>query len=151
MIACGSARSISGTFLTMSGYPDVTIANNTHVQSGNIMTLYGEQSPGFVYQNNVTIRDSQGYGVKGDASGEGTIALNTFTPGATFLNNVIVGANASQYPAKNFYPASVTDVGFVDVAKGDFRLVPASRYHRPATAGGLLGVNPAELPKHASK
>ena len=142
---------ISGTFLTMNGYQDVTIANNTHVQSGNIMTLYGEQSPGFVYQNNVTIRDSKGYGVKGDASGEGTIALNAFTPGATFLNNVIVGANASQYPAKNFYPASVTEVGFVDVAKGDFRLDPASRYHRPATAGGLLGVNPAELPKHASK
>jgi hypothetical protein len=138
---------ISGTFLTMNGYADVTIASNTHIQSGNIMTLYGDPSPGFVYQKNVTIRDSKGYGVKGDATGEGTIALNTFAPSATFLENVIVGANASQYPAKNFYPASPTEVGFVDPTKGDFRLDPASRYHRPATAGGLLGVNPATLPK----
>jgi hypothetical protein len=138
---------ISGTFLTMNGYADVTIASNTHIQSGNIMTLYGDPSPGFVYQKNVTIRDSKGYGVKGDATGEGTIALNTFAPSATFLENVIVGANASQYPAKNFYPASPIEVGFVDPTKGDFRLDPASRYHRPATAGGLLGVNPATLPK----
>jgi hypothetical protein len=138
---------ISGTFLTMNGYADVTIASNTHIQSGNIMTLYGDPSPGFVYQKNVTIRDSKGYGVKGDATGEGTIALNTFAPSATFLENVIVGANASQYPAKNFYPASPTEVGFIDPTKGDFRLDPASRYHRPATAGGLLGVNPATLPK----
>ena len=142
---------ISGTFLTMSGYPDVTIANNTHVQTGNIMTLHGDPSPGFVYENNVTIRDKKGYGVKGDATGEGTVALNLFTPSATFQNNVIVGANASQYPGKNFYPTSLTDVGFVDPAKGDFRLDPASRYHRPAQAGGLLGVNPAALPKPPSK
>ena len=142
---------ISGTFLTMSGYLDVTVANNTHVQSGNIMTLHGDPSPNFVYQNNVTIRDSKGYGVKGDATGEGTVALSIFAPAATFQNNVIVGANSSQYPAKNFYPASLTEVGFVDAAKGDFRLGPASRYHRPAAAGGLLGVNPAALPQQSSK
>jgi hypothetical protein len=142
---------ISGTFLTMSGYPDVTIASNTHVQSGNIMTLHGDPSPNFVYEKNVTIRDSKGYGVKGDATGEGTIALSTFAPSATFRDNVIVGANASQYPAKNYYPASLTEVGFIDPSKGDFRLDPASRYHRSAQAGGLLGVNPAALPKPPSK
>jgi hypothetical protein len=142
---------ISGTFLTMSGYPDVTVASNTHIQSGNIMTLHGDPSPNFVYQKNVTIRDSKGYGVKGDATGEGTIALNMFTPSATFQDNVIVGANSSLYPAKNFYPASLTEVGFSDAAKGDFRLDPASRFHRPAAAGGLLGVNPAALPKQPSK
>jgi hypothetical protein len=138
---------ITGTFLTMSGYPDVTIANNTHIQSGNIMTLHGDPSPGFVYQKNVTVRDSKGYGVKGDATGEGTIALNQFAPSFTFTENVIVGANSSGYPAKNFYPSSITEVKFVDPANGDFRLDPSSRFSRPAQAGGLIGVNPATLPK----
>jgi hypothetical protein len=119
---------ISGTFLTLSGYPNATISNNTHIQAGNIMTLHGDQSPGFVYEKNVTVRDSKGYGVKGDASGEGTVALELFTPGAAFRNNVIAGANASQYPADNFYPGSVADVGFENPEKGDFRLNARSRY-----------------------
>lgn len=138
---------ISGTFLTMSGYPDVTISNNTHIQSGNIMTLHGDPSPGFVYQNNVTVRESKGYGVKGDATGEGTVALDIFTPSYTFQNNVIAGAKASLYPGKNFYPASVGEVGFIDPANGDFRLAPASRFNRQASGGGPLGANHATLPK----
>ena len=57
-------------------------------------------------------------------SGEGTIALGKFTPSCIFRNNVIVGAKASQYPANNFYPASLSDIGFVSVESGDFRLNP---------------------------
>src|SRR6185503_8516029 len=110
---------ISGTFLTMSGYPNATISNNTHFQSGNIMTLHGDPSPGFVYQNNITIRDEKGYGVKGDATGEGRVALEIFAPSCVFENNIIVGANASQYPTKNFYPGSVAEVGFLGFEKGD--------------------------------
>ncbi|HEU4767763.1 MAG TPA: hypothetical protein VFS77_10320, partial [Pyrinomonadaceae bacterium] len=86
---------ISAAFLTMSGYYDVTIEHNTHFQSGNIMILYGEQSLRFTYRNNVTIRDSKGYGVKGDGTGEGTIALDMFTPGYKFEKNVIANANSS--------------------------------------------------------
>ena len=131
---------ISGTFLTMSGYLNVTISNNTHIQSGNIMMLHGEQSPGFVYKNNVTIRGEKGYGVKGDASGEGTVALGQFTPSYSFLNNVIVGARASMYPPNNFYPASVGDVGFMGVENEDFRLNPRSRF-------GQMGADFSRLPQ----
>jgi hypothetical protein len=131
---------ISGTFLTMSGYPNVTISNNTHIQTGNIMTLHGQPSPGFVYENNITVRDDRGYGVKGDATGEGTIALGQFTPSASFRNNVIAGANASLYPANNFYPGSLTDIGFMSVENGDFRLNPRSKYKQ-------LGANFDRLPK----
>jgi hypothetical protein len=139
--------SISGTFLTMSGFPNVTISNNTHFQSGNIMTLHGDPSPGFVYQNNVTVRDEKGYGVKGDASGEGTVALGSFTPSYIFQNNVIVGAKSSQYPANNFYPASLNDVGFVGYESGDFRLQPRSRYRQAGSKGTALGVDFALLPQ----
>jgi len=119
---------LSAAFLWMSGYHNVTISNNTHIQSGNIMTLHGDVSPGFVYQNNVTVRGEKGYGVKGDASGEGTVALKQFTPSYTFRNNVIVGANTALYPGNNFYPASIADVGFVGFENGDFRLNPRSKY-----------------------
>lgn len=117
---------ISGAFLTLSGYHNVTISNNTHFQSGNIMTLTGEPSPGFVYERNITVRDNKGYGVKGDASGEGSVALKVFAPNATFRNNIIVGANSSQYPSNNVYPRSIDEVGFESPEKGDFRLTRRS-------------------------
>ena len=138
---------ISGTFLTISGYQDVTVSNNTHFQSGNIMTLYGEPSPGFVYENNITVRENNGYGVKGDSSGEGTIALNAFTPSFGFRNNVIVGANASLYPPRNFYPASLREVGFMGPEIGDFRLNPRSRYNQVSGQSAPIGANFDLLPK----
>ncbi len=64
------------------------------------MTLHGDPSPGFVYQNNITVRDEKGYGVKGDATGKERSLSGSFTPSYTFQNNVIVGAKSSQYPAK---------------------------------------------------
>jgi len=129
---------ISGTFLTLSGYVNATLTNNTHFQSGNIMMLHGEQSPGFVYKNNLTVRDNNGYGVKGDASGEGTIALGQFTPGYVFQNNVIVGANASQYPANNSYPGSASDIGVFAFENGTLKAQPGTRYRDAGAKFDLL-------------
>jgi hypothetical protein len=137
---------ISGTFLTMSGYPNATISNNTHFQSGNIFTLHGDPSPGFVYQNNITIRDDKGYGVKGDATGEGRVALELFAPACVFENNIIVGANASQYPTKNFYPGSVSEVGFLGFEKGDYRVGPGSRFGGSGNQKPI-GVDFSQLPE----
>lgn len=111
------------------------------------MTLAGAPSPGFVYRNNITVRDSKGYGVKGDASGEGVVALTQFAPASVFRNNVIVGAKASQYPPNNFYPSSVSDVGFTDPENGDFRLSARSRYKRGGEEGWSLGCDFDRLPK----
>ncbi len=138
---------ITGTFLTMSGYQNVTISNNTHIQGGNIMMLHGEPSPGFVYENNVTVRDSNGYGVMADSTGEGIIGLTRFTPSYTFRNNVIAGAKASQYPPNNFYPASGTEIGFINPGNGDYRLNPGSRYKRAGNPATSLGVDFERLPK----
>ena len=84
--------------------------------------------------------ETQGYGVKGDASGEGTIALGQFTPAYVFRNNVIAGANSSQYPRDNFYPGSMSDIGFIAPESGDFRVSAKSRYKQ-------LGANFDLLPK----
>lgn len=138
---------ISAAFLTISGYYDVTIEHNTHFQSGNIMILAGQPSLRFTYRNNVTVRDSKGYGVKGDGSGEGTIALNLFTPGYKFEKNIIVNADASLYPAQNFYPRSASAVGFVDYEGGNYRLKPDSRFRGAATDGTDPGADFDKLPK----
>jgi hypothetical protein len=141
---------IREAFFTINGYYDVTVEHNTHFQSGNIMILYGEPSLRFTYRNNLTIRDSNGYGVKGDGTGEGTIALNMFTPGYKFDKNVIVNAQASLYPPQNFYPNSVAAVGFVDYERGNYRLRPDSRFHGTATDGTNPGANFDKLPEFPS-
>src|SRR5262249_31645130 len=112
---------IANRFFTMTEYPNVTLSHNTHFQGGNIMTLYGEPSPGFVYTDNITNRAPNGYGVFGDSLGEGNPPLARYTPNAEFKRNIIIGASASGYPPNNAYPATVEDVGFQDYAGGHFR------------------------------
>jgi hypothetical protein len=137
---------ITGTFLTMSGYSNVTISHNTHFQAGNIMSLHGQSSDSFTYRANLTMRSPNGYGVKGDGTGEGTIALQQFAPGYSFRDNVIIGARASDYPANNHFPPVPSAVGFVQFEQGDYRLKAQSPYSRAADGGAGIGCNFALLP-----
>jgi hypothetical protein len=119
---------IRGPFLVFNGFNNVTFTHNTHIQTGNIMTLYGTPSEKFVYTNNLTIRGSKGYGLVGDGIGEGNTALRHYAADGVFKNNVLIGASASEYPKENQYPGSVDKVGFVNFEKGDYRLSPGSPY-----------------------
>ena len=132
---------IRGPFLTMNGFNDVSITHNTHFQTGNIAIFYGIPAEKFVYRDNLTIRGSKGYGVFGDATGEGTVALKKFAPDAVFKNNVLIGADASLYPKENQYPASIDRVGFVNFEKGDYRLGPGSPYKKASSDGQAVGVD----------
>jgi len=129
---------IRGIFLTMNGFHNVSIVHNTHIQTGNIMILYGKQANGFDYRDNLTIRGPKGYGVFGDGTGEGTVGLQKYTPDAIFKNNVLAGADSSIYPKDNFYP-SPEKVGFVNVAQGDYRLTPTSPFRKSASDGLPVG------------
>ena len=75
---------IRGPFLVFNGFNNVTLTHNTHIQTGNIMTLYGTPSQKFVYTNNLTIRGSKGYGLVGDGFGEGTVALRKYAADGVF-------------------------------------------------------------------
>src|SRR5215213_5562860 len=132
---------IRGPFLTLNGFNNVSLTHNTHLQTGNIMILYGTPVQQFVYRDNLTIRGSKGYGVFGDATGEGTVALRKFAPDFVFRNNVLIGADASQYPKENQYPASIDQVGFVNFEKGDYRLGPGSPYKKASTDSQAVGVD----------
>jgi hypothetical protein len=125
-------------FQGTDGAADVLIEHNTHFQrSGNILTLYGKPTSGFVYRYNLTVRT--GYGIKGDGTGEGSVALAAFCPNFVFLKNVIAGANSKDYPSDNFYPSSVEQIGLTDFANGNYRLAPKSRFKKLAPNGKDIG------------
>jgi hypothetical protein len=124
---------ISGMwFQGTDGADDVLLEHNTHLQrSGNVMTLYGRPTTKFVYRNNLTVRT--GYGVKGDATGEGIPALQAFCPGYVFEKNVIAAMREPNYPPNNFYPSSLADVGLASPGTGNYRLANSSRYRHAGT------------------
>ena len=130
---------IHGLFLQLNGFDKVTVVHNTHIQTGNIMTLYGTPAQQFVYRDNLTVRNSKGYGVFGDGTGEGVAALKKFTPEYVFKNNVLAFADSSLYPKDNYFPASLERVGFVNFEKGDYRLAPSSPYNKSSSDGQAAG------------
>jgi len=101
---------ILNRFLTMTAYTNVTMTHNTHFQGGNIMSLYGVPSANFVYTDNITNRDPNGYGIFGDGVGEGNTALTTYVPAAITQKNLIAAVYVPIYPVTNFYPTSITGV-----------------------------------------
>lgn len=108
-----------GRWLQITGTPDVTIDRNTAQQSGNAIQTYGEKSLRFVFTNNVVNHNL--YGVIGDAFGVGNSTINQYFPSCIFTNNVIFGANLSQYPAGNFTVATAgtgADLQAIQAAQG---------------------------------
>jgi hypothetical protein len=118
------------SFQVLSDARNVKIRNNTvYTPSGTqqtMLSLDGAVSTGFVFANNVL--GPARYGVMGSGKSEGIPSLDTFTPGAVFTGNVLVGRKASLYPPGNFFPATVDDVGFIDYSQGYYALSPSSPY-----------------------
>jgi hypothetical protein len=129
------------------GTKDVTIQHNTSNLAGNQFLNMGDtrNQPNM----NLIVRDNLGpagqYGVFGGGVGSGTAALNAYAEW-TFEANVLAGANAPAYPPNNFYPANFPQgIGFVDAAKGDFRLSSTSPYKNQATDGDDPGADFPDL------
>ncbi len=125
------------------GTTDVVFDHNTAFQQEDVIFADGVAHTGFVYRNNITPRGNVGSfgGVIGTGTAEGVDTLNTYFPLAVFLGNVLAGGNASIYPAGNFFPSSLDDVGFVNRGAGDYRLASSSPYHNAATDGTDVGAN----------
>lgn len=128
-----------GRFLLSTGGDTVTIDHNTIFTDGSSV-IYAGDNPvtSFTFTNNILPNNAWAIMGTGASAGSGT--LNTFFPNATFLNNIIVAAPAAQYPTGNYYPASMTAVGFVDFNGGNFRLSTNSIYRNGATDGTEVGV-----------
>src|SRR5262249_26787669 len=101
-----------------------------------------------VFTNNIAPHNA--YGVIGSGTGVGTASLSHWFTSYVFKNNVIVGGEASKYPPGNHFVNSFNDVGFIDMAKGDYRLSPSSRFRNTIAGGGDIGCNLAAFNSAAS-
>lgn len=134
--AWGSGR----LFLLLDGTADVTIEHNTAFQTDSIVHGGDDRAhSGFVFADNIVLHNA--YGIIGSGSGVGQPSLVRYFPDAIVQGNVIVGGRAELYPQKNFFPASIDDVGFMNRVGGDYRLKGTSRYKRAATNGADIGVD----------
>lgn len=120
---------------------DIVVDHNTAFPTKTILAVDGLPSTGLVYENNITSYGD--YGIKGTGTAPGTDSLSRFLPDAVVVNNVFVGQpdQAALYPAGNFFPAALDDVGFVDLAAGNYRLADSSSYKNAGTDGADLGAD----------
>jgi hypothetical protein len=132
-----------GVFLIITETVDVTLDHNTILQSGNLVTAYGKPNRGFSFTNNLARHND--YGLFGSNTGTGNPALNKFFPESRFKRNALIGGQKSEYPADNYFPAQVSDVGFTDHAKGDYALAATSQLKQRGTDGKDIGCNLSAL------
>jgi hypothetical protein len=131
-------------FQVLNNTAAVTIAHNTGLQTGNLITAsYTTASianTGFAFTNNIAPHNL--YGVFGDYGiGLDLAAITVYFPGAPFQGNVVVGGNAATFPPGNFFPASLAGVGFTDLAGGNYALAAGGPYVRAGTDGKDVGVD----------
>jgi uncharacterized protein (TIGR03437 family) len=127
-----------GEFLLVSQRAaDLTFDHNTVLQTGGVVVASEGPHSGFVFTNNVAQHNQ--YGIYGDGTGSGNQTLGFYFPLGVVSRDVIVGANPANYPADDFYPSALQDVGFVDLAGGDYRLRADSPYRGRATDGKDVG------------
>jgi Domain of unknown function (DUF4214) len=108
----------AGKFLViLNGADSVTLDHNTVFQTSNIVTAGGSPDSSFVLTNNIAPHND--YGIAGDGQQPGNNSINTYLPGSVIRRNIIPGASFP-YPADNFYPSSLDDVGFVNRWSGDY-------------------------------
>ena len=124
-------------------HSNVTLDHNTGFPAGAILIADQSPSSGLLFTNNLA--DHGEYGFFGSGQAEGTATLAEYLPNSVFQSNGIIGGNAALYPSGNFFPAEIDDVGFVNRAAGDYRLLASSSLHGAATDGGDIGINVGDL------
>lgn len=130
-----------GNFMQMlHGAADVTVDHNTAFETYAILVASGKPNERFTFTNNIV--PNALYGVSGDNFyGDTPNALSTYFPGALFRNNVIQAGHERAYPAGNFFPATMGEIGFEDYAEADYRLKPSSPYKNAGIDGRDIGAN----------
>ncbi|HEX4807944.1 MAG TPA: right-handed parallel beta-helix repeat-containing protein [Bryobacteraceae bacterium] len=117
----------------LSGAQRLTIDHNTMLQTGKVLVMAGPPSSEVIFRNNISPHNR--YGIFGDSKGSGNNAINFYLRDSVITRNVIPGADPRSYPAGNFYPGSLNDVGFTNLADHIYSLAPSSKFRGKATDG----------------
>ena len=134
-----------------AGPKNITFDHNTVDNNGSsTLFFYGGKTPtgvqitGFELTNNL-LRSSS-YAIYGDKIGQGTPALNYYTPAAIIQRNTFAGASAKLYPVGNDYPTVAQWLAdFVNLANADYSLRSTSLSNSAGSDGKDLGVDFTEL------
>ncbi|NOT36543.1 MAG: T9SS type A sorting domain-containing protein [Saprospiraceae bacterium] len=151
-----------GTIIKLGEPQDVIIDHNTFLQTGPI-TWAGKKVPGFQYTNNLAFSfpNAAGYqGIYGPGVQHGNATIARYFPDITDASlrihkNVFVGDNSMRYSnyntiSKNYFPASIINVRFLNYAQGksdyhNYSLSDSSVYASLATEGKDIGCDFAKL------
>jgi hypothetical protein len=117
----------------------VVVDHNTGFHSGQVVHFEGAASDRFVYRNNITAHNV--YGIAGAGTQPGTMTLTKYAPGAVVKANVFAGGSAAAYPTGNYFPATLNNVGFIDLNNGNYALSSTSPYLLKGTDGKNLGAD----------
>ena len=128
-----------GRFVMIDGGYDITIDHNTVLQDGSTVLYALRAVTNFVFTNNIV--PDNNWAIMGNGSGEGNPSIATYFPGSTIRGNVIAGGNPAQYPSGNYFPSSLTTVGFMNLAGANYRLTTTSACVSGATDGTDPGAN----------
>jgi hypothetical protein len=128
-------------FQLLSGLSDAIVTHNTIINqkaTASGVVFDGPPLQRLVMHSNVF----QGgpYGVHGSDAGSGNETLKRYAPGAVFRRNVVVGADCSTYPGETVCPERMTEVGFLDALKGNFR-AGVGALRKRALDGGDIGAD----------
>ena len=128
-----------GRMFQLLGATDVIIENNTaihNISAGTTITFDGDPTLRLVFQDNIVTHGQ--YGIMGSGASEGAATLDAYAPDAAISGNVFIGASAGRYGgtyADNYFPATLSDVGFIDPTNGNYQLNSDSRFR---TAGAKI-------------
>ena len=133
-----------GRTFQLTGVSDVVLMHNTVVSASgqNPAAIYfgsGGNSRLVVHSN---VLHHGAAGVKGDGTAEGASSLSTYASGALYTNNAMVsGGTPSTYPTNNWFPATLADIGFLNVSGGDYRLGGTSAFANKGYDGRNIGAD----------
>ena len=107
--------------------------------------MFADVAPvsGFTFTNNIA--PDNAWAIKGNATSAGIGTIAAYFPNAVFRRNVFTAGQPGTYPSDNFYPPTIDDIQFVDVASGNYRLGAGSPYRTAGTDGTAIGVDQAAL------
>lgn len=130
----GGAWGHGRLFQVLDGTRDVVIDHNTAFQTGTM--LFGgdrRAHTGFIFRNNIVLAGANT--IVGSGTRSGTQTIQRYFPHAVFRRNLFIGGDPQQFPADNFFPAGIAEVGAAPAVHGEPFAKLASRYTGAGTDG----------------